>query len=177
MTSIPDRYYNLDAEDNGERLLLFLGETRHKEPLRINRRAAEADLLIYVNFNFVPMNGGHKSVGVRLCDYEVVANTSQPERNPRVKQLHRPGRASELRTSYQSGSANRRRTSERLFHIETTVNNYISAPIWVSSRRTRTHFTAFDRMKYEGDAFRNGAIAAASQALNVPIRSRAILRE
>ena len=30
---------------------------------RVNRRAAESDLLIYVNINFVPMDGGHKSVG------------------------------------------------------------------------------------------------------------------
>ena len=57
----PDRYYNHDAEDPSN--LVLIGETRHKEPLRMNRRAAESDLLIYLNFNFVPMNGGHKSVG------------------------------------------------------------------------------------------------------------------
>src|SRR5712671_4791724 len=39
----PDRYYNHDAEDRNN--LVLLGETRHKEPLRINRRAAESDLL------------------------------------------------------------------------------------------------------------------------------------
>src|SRR5919112_1340925 len=41
----PDRYYNHDAEDPDG--LVVLGETRHKEPLRINRRCAESDLVIY----------------------------------------------------------------------------------------------------------------------------------
>ncbi|HSL55486.1 MAG TPA: lactate racemase domain-containing protein [Pyrinomonadaceae bacterium] len=53
----PDRYYNHDAEwADG---LIKIGETRHKEPLVLNRRCAESDLLIYVNINFVPMDGGH----------------------------------------------------------------------------------------------------------------------
>src|SRR6185503_7682914 len=64
----PDRYYNHDAEWTDG--MIKIGETRHKEPLNLNRRAAESDLLIYVNINFVPMDGGHKSVAVGLCDYE-----------------------------------------------------------------------------------------------------------
>ena len=59
--------------------LVLLGETRHKEPLRINRRAAESDLLIYVNINFVPMDGGHKSVAVGLCDYESLRAHHDPQ--------------------------------------------------------------------------------------------------
>jgi len=39
----PDRYYNHDAEwIDG---LIKIGETKHKEPLTLNRRAAESDLL------------------------------------------------------------------------------------------------------------------------------------
>src|SRR5258706_1137452 len=64
----PDRYYNHDAE--WKEGLIKLGETRHKEPLTINRRPAESDLLIYANINFVPMDGGHKSVAVSLFGYE-----------------------------------------------------------------------------------------------------------
>ena len=45
--------------------MVKIGETKHKEPLVLNRRAAESDLLIYVNINLVPMDGGHKSVGRR----------------------------------------------------------------------------------------------------------------
>ena len=62
----PDRYYNHDAEDDDN--LVTLGHTRHNEPLRVNKRAIESDLLIYLNINLVPMDGGHKSVAVGLCD-------------------------------------------------------------------------------------------------------------
>ena len=42
----PDQYYNHDGEDpNG---MLELGQTKHGERVRINRRAAESDLLIYI---------------------------------------------------------------------------------------------------------------------------------
>ena len=56
--------------------LVTLGHTRHNEPLRVNRRAIESDLLIYLNINLVPMDGGHKSVAVGLCDYEISACAS-----------------------------------------------------------------------------------------------------
>ena len=59
----PERYYNHDAEDPDG--MVVLGETRHKEPLRMNRRCAESDLVIYCNINLVPMDGGHKSVARR----------------------------------------------------------------------------------------------------------------
>src|ERR671917_842635 len=73
----PDRYYNHDAEDPDG--LTVLGETRHHEPLRVNRRAAESDLVIYVNINLVPMDGGHKSVAVGLCDYESLRAHHEPQ--------------------------------------------------------------------------------------------------
>ena len=58
----PDRYYNHDAEDPDG--MVHLGVTAHNEPVNINRRAVESDLVIYVNINLVPMDGGHKSVAV-----------------------------------------------------------------------------------------------------------------
>ncbi len=61
----PDRYYNHDAEDPEG--MLELERTSHHEVVAINRRAAESDLLIYVNINLVPMDGGHKSVGTGLA--------------------------------------------------------------------------------------------------------------
>ena len=73
----PDRYYNHDAEDDGE--LVTIGHTRHNEPLRINKRAIASDLLIYVNINLVPMDGGHKSVAVGLCDYESLRCHHEPQ--------------------------------------------------------------------------------------------------
>ena len=69
-SSIPDRLYNHDAEDPDE--IVDLGETRHGEAVELSKRAAESDLLIYVNINIVTMDGGHKSVAVGLGTYNSV---------------------------------------------------------------------------------------------------------
>src|SRR5438876_691223 len=56
-----------DAEDpNG---LTYIGKTGKGEEVEINRRAAESDLIVYVNINLVAMDGGHKSVPVGLASY------------------------------------------------------------------------------------------------------------
>ncbi|HLI34443.1 MAG TPA: lactate racemase domain-containing protein, partial [Terriglobia bacterium] len=52
----PHRLYNHDGEAPDG--MVELGMTDHGERVRINRRAAESDLLIYVNINLVPMDGG-----------------------------------------------------------------------------------------------------------------------
>src|SRR2546427_12675964 len=49
------------------------------ERVRLNLRAAESDLLIYVNINLVPMDGGSKSVGVGLCAYPTLQAHHTPQ--------------------------------------------------------------------------------------------------
>src|SRR5205823_4715013 len=56
-----------DAEDPNE--LVYLGETEDGEEVEISKRAAESDLLVYVNINLVAMDGGHKSVATGLASY------------------------------------------------------------------------------------------------------------
>jgi hypothetical protein len=63
----PSDLTNHDAED--PQGLSHLGVTDRGEDVEINRRAAESDLLIYVNINLVAMDGGHKSVPVGLGSY------------------------------------------------------------------------------------------------------------
>src|SRR5881409_3256940 len=64
----PDALTNHDAEDPAN--LVHLGVTEQGEDVEINRRAAESDLLIYVNINLVAMDGGHKSVATGLASYK-----------------------------------------------------------------------------------------------------------
>src|SRR5690606_26747189 len=59
--------YNHDAEDTDN--LAFLGTTPEGEEVEINRRAAESDLIVYVNINLVSMGGGHKSTATGLASY------------------------------------------------------------------------------------------------------------
>ena len=50
----PDRLYNHDAEDRTN--LIEIGRNSAGHPLVLNKRAAQSDLLVYVNLNFVAMN-------------------------------------------------------------------------------------------------------------------------
>ena len=62
------KLYNFDAEDRDN--LTHLGTTEKGEDVEISKRAAESDLLVYVNVNLVAMDGGHKSVGIGLASYK-----------------------------------------------------------------------------------------------------------
>jgi nickel-dependent lactate racemase len=62
-----DKLYNHDAEDPDG--LTVIGTTPHGEMVHMNRRAAESDLLVYVNLNLVAMDGGWKSTATGLAGY------------------------------------------------------------------------------------------------------------
>jgi lactate racemase len=115
----PKRLYNHDAED--PKGMLEIGTTELGEVVEINKKAAESDLLIYVNLNFVPMNGGNKSVAVGLAGYKSL----KAHHNPRV--LREGGSYMDPETSALSTAFARqgRVVHEKLnvFTIETTVNN------------------------------------------------------
>src|SRR5437764_2713124 len=57
-----------DAEDPSA--LVHLGTTDDGEDVEINKRAAESDLLVYVNINLVAMGGAHKSLATGLSTYK-----------------------------------------------------------------------------------------------------------
>lgn len=115
----PERLYNHDAEDRAN--LVSIGRTPHGEELVLNRRAAESDLLVYVNVNFVPMNGGPKSVAVGLCSYESL----RPHHNPqtiRGSHSYMDPKGSQLaRDIARMGKLAHEKLN--IFTIETTVNN------------------------------------------------------
>src|ERR671934_2863200 len=63
----PKDLFNFDGEDADA--LTVVGPTKEKEVVEISKRAAESDLLVYVNVNLVAMDGGHKSVAIGLAGY------------------------------------------------------------------------------------------------------------
>src|SRR5258706_12620425 len=141
----PDRYYNHDAE--WAEGLIKLGETRHKEPLTINRRAAETDLLIYANINFVPMDGGHKSVAVGIWVYESLAVHFEPHNISPFNQYVEPARSELSNKCGRLGKI----VDEHLnvFHIETSINNRMYKGDMDFLLKNEDDFSAFDRMKFE----------------------------
>src|SRR3954465_5060369 len=115
----PERLYNHDAEDPSE--IVSLGETRHGEAVELSKRAAESDLLVYVNINFVTMDGGHKSVAIGLGTYNSVKANHNVHTMRHSRSFMDPSK-SELHTS-----AGRQgeivEAAVPVFHIETTLNN------------------------------------------------------
>jgi hypothetical protein len=115
----PDRLYNHDAEDRPN--LVKLGETPHKEPVWLSRRAAESDLVLYVNINLVPMDGGHKSVGVGLTCYETLRSHHTPQTILDSKSFMDPEKSALAKSCNRIGKIVNE--SVRVFTIETTINN------------------------------------------------------
>ena len=100
---------------------MHLGKTDHNELVAINRRCVESDLLIYVNINLVPMDGGHKSVAVGLCDYETLRAHHNPK-TIRDSDSYMDPKRSELNEKVERLGA---LVDQHLnvFHIETALNN------------------------------------------------------
>ncbi|HVK66971.1 MAG TPA: lactate racemase domain-containing protein [Polyangium sp.] len=115
----PKKLYNHDAENLAN--MKYLGTTEEGEEVELNRRAVESDLIIYVNLNLVPMDGGHKSVAVGLCGYRSL----RAHHNPRVmRQCHSymDPKTSALNTSVvRMGRLANKKLN--VFTIETTINN------------------------------------------------------
>jgi nickel-dependent lactate racemase len=118
-TYYPHRLYNHDAED--PKGMKELGVTEHGEIVEINRKAAESDLVIYVNLNLVPMDGGHKSVAVGLCGYRSLQAHHTPGTMRNCHSYMDPGRSA-LATSVERMGRLVNKTIN-VFTIETTVNN------------------------------------------------------
>jgi lactate racemase-like protein len=116
----PSSLSNHDAED--PQGLTHFGTTDRGEDVEINRRAAESDLLVYVNINLVAMDGGHKSVPVGLGSYKSLRHhhtvhtmlNSRSFMDPRHSGLHEScARMGGVLAS----------NGLRIFTIETTLNN------------------------------------------------------
>lgn len=115
----PDRLYNHDAEDTAN--MKEICTTEEGEVVEINKRAAESDLIIYVNLNLVPMDGGHKSVTVGLCGYKSLRAHHEPKTMRQCHSYMDP-KSSALNTSVvRMGRALQKHV--KVFTIETTVNN------------------------------------------------------
>jgi len=142
----PDRLYNHDAEDRAN--LVEIGKTRHGDVLELNRRAAESDLLIYVNLNFVPMNGGQKSVAVGLCSYKSL----RPHHNPktiRASDSYMDPKGSRLATDIELTGRVAHENID-IFAIETTVNNRMFDKSLEFLTKNEDDLTSKERMLLKG---------------------------
>ena len=145
----PDRYSCHDAEDPEG--LVSVGTTRHGERLRLNRRAAESDLVVYLNVNLVPMDGGHKSVTVGLCDYRSLRPHHEPQTIIDSDGYMDPARSELSRKCERMG----RLVDESLtvFHVETVLNNRMYGEALDFLARDEDDFSETDRVKLAATRF------------------------
>jgi hypothetical protein len=134
-----------DAEDPDG--LVFLGETDKGEEVELNRRAAESDLLVYVNVNLVAMDGGHKSVATGLASYRSLRH----HHNVRTMQ-HSRSFMDQTRSELHSSNWRMGRliadSGLKIFQIETTLNNDAFPPAFSFIQKREWEWTARDRAAY-----------------------------
>jgi lactate racemase len=109
-----------DAEDPDG--LVHLGCTDLGEDVEINRRAAESDLLVYVNITLVPMDGGHKSVATGLASYRSLRHHHNVHALRHSRSFMDPPH-SELHTSNWRMGRHLAASGVKIFQIETALNN------------------------------------------------------
>src|SRR5579875_35665 len=145
----PDKLYNHDGEDpNG---MVELGTTDHGEKVRINRRAAESDLLIYVNINLVPMDGGSKSVGVGLCDYASLQAHHTPQTILKCDSYFDHTRSEMNHSCDRIGKVINDHL--KVFHIETVLNNAMFDPRMAFFVKNEDHHNAYDHMMFSATRY------------------------
>jgi nickel-dependent lactate racemase len=142
----PDRYYNHDAEDPEG--IVELERTSHQEVVAINRRAAESDLLIYVNINLVPMDGGHKSVGTGLANYASLQSHHNARTIRATESYMEPSRSELHRSTERIGRVIDKNL--KVFHIETSINNRMFGSETDFLMKKEEDYTEFDRLKLAG---------------------------
>ncbi|MGH7776851.1 MAG: lactate racemase domain-containing protein [Candidatus Dormibacterales bacterium] len=130
----PDRLRNHDAEDPQGNVAV--GMTSEGEEVTLSRRAAESDLVVYVNITLVPMDGGHKSLATGLGSYRSV----KPHHNVRTllnsrSYMHPPDSALHHACIRQGRIIE---DTVRVFHVETTLNSnaFPSAAGFLQKRET-----------------------------------------
>ncbi len=134
-----------DAEDPQN--LVHLGVTDQGEDVEINRRAAESDLLVYVNINLVAMDGGHKSVATGLASYRSLRhhhNARTMARSRSFMDQHR----SELHSSNWRMGQLIREAGVKVFQIETTLNTDTFPEQLRFLQRREWEWSTLDRASY-----------------------------
>ena len=147
------KLYNHDAEDPDG--LTNLGQTKLGEDVIINKRAADSDLLVYVNINLVAMDGGWKSTATGLSGYQSLKhhhNVKTMRHSRSFMDRHK----SELHSSNWRMGEVIKKSGVKIFQIETTLNNDAFP----------SNFNFLQKREWEWTARDRAAFIASSKALD-----------
>jgi hypothetical protein len=140
-----DLLFQHDAEDPLG--LVYLGKTDKGEEVEINKRAAESDLLVYVNINLVAMDGGHKSVATGLASYRSLKYHHNPETMKNSKSfmdMHHY----ELHSSNWRMGRLIKDSGVKVFQIETTIYTNTFPSEFQFLQKREWEWTLKDRLTY-----------------------------
>jgi hypothetical protein len=141
----PHQLYNMDADGPGN--MVEIGKTELGEPVRLYRRIAESDLVIYLNVNLVPMDGGAKSLGIGAADYEGLKANHNPATIQACDSYF------DHRQSPLTASADRINDvidrHLKVFHVETAVNNAMFDPSMAFFVKNEDRWNAFDKISFK----------------------------
>ena len=142
----PERLFNHDAEDADN--MVHVGDTPHGDKVVLSRHAVEADLVIYVNLNFVPMDGGNKSVGVGFCGYDTLRSHHNPETLAKSWSFMDPETSELGRRVDRIGAVVQEHLN--IFTIETTVNNKMYGKQLGFLAKNEDDWTGADEFAFRG---------------------------
>ena len=139
--------YQHDAEDPDN--LAYLGTTPEGEEVEINKRAAESDLLVYVNINLVAMDGGWKSTATGLASYRSLRHHHNPHTMRNSRSFMDQHRSELHKSNWRMGKV-LVDSGVKVFQIETTLNtDTFPAPFDFLSKR-EWEWKAKDRLTFLG---------------------------
>jgi hypothetical protein len=116
------KLYNHDAEDPDG--MKYLGDTEKGERVEINKRAAESDLVVYVNINLVAMDGGWKSTATGLAGYPSIKEHHNVHTMHRSTSFMDRSKSALHSSNWRMGQVIRD-AGIKIFQIETTMNNNV----------------------------------------------------
>src|SRR3954452_8268935 len=119
------RLYNFDAEDPDA--MAFLGTTDEGEEVEISKRAAESDLVVYVNINLVAMDGGWKSTATGLASYRSLRHHHNVRTLQQSRSLMDRHNSALHSSNWRMGKVITD-AGVKIFQIETTLNTDTSPP-------------------------------------------------
>ncbi|HYA35064.1 MAG TPA: lactate racemase domain-containing protein, partial [Candidatus Binataceae bacterium] len=152
----PDRLYNFDAENRAE--IVNLGKTDHDEEVWLSRRAAESDLVIYLNINLVPMDGGHKSVAVGLSPYQSLRHHHNAETLRDSHSYMDPTRSALHRSADRMGRLVAK--SLNVFTLESAVNTRMYGSMLDFLHKNEDQFSDWDQVRLKGFRWTMGNTSA-----------------
>ncbi len=137
--------YQHDAEDRDN--LTVIGSTPEGEVLEISKRAADSDLIVYVNINSVAMDGGWKSITTGLASYYSLTFHHNPETLQNTRSLMDRHKSDLHKSVWRLGKVMRDH-GPPVFQIESTLNtDMFPSPFDFLSKR-EWEWKAKDRATY-----------------------------